>query len=225
MSDLTTILAEVIGIVKDDSGKLVNPTDYDRAIAAALLTYSRHKPLELIEDIAGDGSDVCVLPATWSPEFSTVRSVEYPIDEKPRVFLERGDYEVTQRAGTMRLSFELEETESIRVTFTGIRTGDDVADIDVQAFNQLAAAYCLEMLANIHAQSSDSTINADVVNYRTKSGEFAARAKRAMQLYKDHMGIKENDSAPAASASADFDLKYPGGEERLTHRRSSREQR
>ena len=71
-------------------------------------------------------------------------------------------------------------------------------------------------------ESKAILIDADAVNYRTKSAEFAARAKRLLQLYKDHMGLKEDDTATPAAAVADHDEKYPGGFERLTHPRWTR---
>ncbi len=225
MSDLATILAKVIAIVKDDSGKLTNPTDYEHAIATALTAYSKHKPLELIDDIYGDGTEEVVLPTSWSPGFSALRSVEYPVGAVPPTLLESEDYYVVARAGICYLTFDLASTETVRVTITVIRTADDIDDIDVDAFCNLAASFALEALANAFTQAGDSTINADTVNYRTKSGEFAARAKRLYQLYKDHLGIKETDSSPAAAAVADFDMKYPGGDERLTHPRYDRRRR
>jgi hypothetical protein len=47
-------------------------------------------------------------------------------------------------------------------------------------------------------QTSDPTIQADVVNYRTKSGEAAARAKRLRQLYHEHIGINAEGGVAAA---------------------------
>lgn len=225
MSDLNSILDEVISIVKDDSGKLENPDDYEQGINAALMRYSRHKSLEVIDDIYGDGTIQVLLPVGWSPEFSSVLSIEYPIGDFPPTLLDEEDYIVIDRAGTVTLNFTLAASERVRVTYTMLRTADDIPDIDLHAFCNLAAAYCLETLANAFVQTGDSTINADVVDYRTKSSEFSARAKRLMALYKEHMGIKEDDTTPAASAVKDLSMNYPGGEDRLTHPRWARKRR
>ncbi len=225
MSTLADIREEVIGVVKDDSGKLTNPDDYDRGINAALMNYSRYKPLNVIDDVYGAGTDSIILPAGWSPEFSSVISIEYPIGDFPPTLLDEEDYIVINRAGTVMLNFTLDASERVRVTYTMLRTADDIPDIDLHAFCNLAAAYCLETLANIFAQTGDSTINADVVNYRSKSAEFAARAKRLMQLYKEHMGIREDDTTPPASAVSDLGMNYPGGADRLTHPRWARKKR
>jgi hypothetical protein len=225
MSILADIRDEVIAAVKDDSGKLVNPGDYDKVINAALMNYSRYKPLEVIDDVTGDGTNEILLPAGWSPEFSSVFSIEHPIGDFPPNLLEVEDYLVIPRAGVVRLAFALPTATNVRVTYTVLRSADDIPDIDLHAFCSCAASYALEMLANAYAQTGDSTIAADVVNYRSKSSEFAARAKRYMQLYKDHMGIKEDDTTPAATAIMDTSQKYPGGAERLTHPRWARRRR
>lgn len=225
MSTLIDIETEVIGIVKDDSGKLINPTDYDTAINLALMRYSKHKPLEVIDDISGDGTNQVILPVGWSPEFSQIKFIEYPIGDFPPTLLDEEDYIIVDRAGTVTLDFELEAAGTIRVTYTMLRTADDIPDVDLHAFCFLAASISLEILANTFLQTGDSLINADVVNYRSKSSECASRAKRLAAMYKDHMGIKEDDTTPAVSALSDLDMRYPGGSDRLTHPRWAREKR
>lgn len=225
MSDQASIRKEIIGMVKDDSGKLINPDDYDNAINSALMRYSAHKPLEVTDDIAGDGTNQVILPSGWSPEFSHVISVEYPVGDFPPTLLDADDFLVVDRAGTMTLSFTLAADESVRVIYTMLRTADDIPDIDLHAFCALTASHALEMLANAYAQTGDSTIAADVVNYRSKSGEFAARAKRYVQMYKDHMGLKDDDTVSPAYAVVDSGVNYPGGEDRLTHPRWARKRR
>jgi len=225
MSTLADIREKVIGIVKDDSGKLRNPDDYEQGINSALMNYSRYKPLRVIDDVYGAGTNQILLPVGWSPEFSSIISIEYPIGNFPPTLLDEEDYIVIDRAGTALLNFPLDTSERVRVTYTMLRTADDIPDIDLHAFCNLAAAYCLEMLANIFAQTGDSTISADVVNYRSKSTEFAARAKRLLQLYKEHMGIREDDTTPPASAVSDLATNYPGGGDRLTHPRWARKKR
>jgi hypothetical protein len=227
MSDLPLLRDKVIAIVKDNSGKLVNPDDYDSGIAAAVLKFSKDKPFAIIEDIAGDGTDKCLLPAAWSPEFSLVVSIEFPIGQFPPALFEEGeDFYVIPRSGTLQMRDVKSTAEILRVTFTAVRTADDIPDVDIAAVANLAAGFCLEALANAFLQLGDPTIGADAVNYHSKSAETASRAKRLMQLYKDHLGIKEGDSdTMPASAVADYDEKYPGGSERLTHPRWARKRR
>lgn len=228
MSTLSDIRGRVVGAVKDDAGKLANPGDYDRNIRAAIARYSRHKPDLKIVDVTGNGTQEYSLPTGWVDEFSMIISIEYPVGNVPATLLDPEDFEIyrTPAAKKIRLiSATPEATETFRVAFSAPRAETTVPANDVEALVNLATSLCCEDLANAYAQTGDSTLNADVVNYRTKSGEFAARAKRLMALYKEHLGVKEDDSTPAASAVRDLDMKYPGGGERLTHPRRDRKRR
>lgn len=201
---------------------------YDRHITTALQRYSKHRPGITVVDIIGDGTHDYATPTGWTDDFSSIVSIEYPIGAVPETILDEDDYKIyqTTSAKKIRLINDVPPaTESFRVAFTVPRTATTVPAGDVDALAWLAAAYCLEELANAFTQTGDSTINADVVNYRSKSSEFASRAKRLMQLYKEHMGLKDDDTAPAASVIRDFDQKYPGGLDRLTHPRRARERR
>lgn len=201
---------------------------YDRHIAAALSRYSKHRPGSDVADITGDGTHDYDLPDAWVDEFSSIVSIEYPIGEVPESLMDEDDYKIYRTADAKQirlLSDAPAVTESFRVTFTVPRGATTVPDGDVDALSMLAASFCLEELANAFAQTGDSTINADVVNYRSKSSEFSSRAKRLLQLYKEHMGLKDNDTVPAAAVIRDVDQKYPGGLDRLTHPRRARERR
>jgi len=228
MSDLSTIRTKIIGIVNDDSGKLANPDDFDRNISAALTVFSRHKPDIKAVDVTGNGTHDYSLPTGWIDEFSIIKSIEYPVDNVPEDFLDDDDYKIYQTTTVKKvrlLTYSPPATASFRVTFTIPRLITTIPDNDIDAFAILAAALCLEELANAYTQTSDSTIAVDSVNWRTKGYEFAQRAKQMMKLYKEHMGIREDDVTPAASAVTDLEINYPGGQDRLTHPRWKRERR
>jgi hypothetical protein len=224
----SALLDKVISIVKDDSGKLTNPDDYSRNINAAIKIFSKHKPDTSVADVTGNGTHDYSLPTGWVDGFSIIKSIEYPVDNVPEDFLDEDDYKVYQGTSVKYirlLTYSPSASDSFRVMFTIPRTDTTIPDNDVDALCNLAASLCLEELANAFTQTSDSTIDADSVNWRTKGYEFGQRAKRLMQLYKEHIGIKGDDVTPAASAVKDFDMKYPGGIDRLTHPRRQRGQR
>lgn len=228
MSSLAEIRQKLISHVKDDAGKLTKPDDYDRNINASLGKYSKHRPDHKIVDVVGNGTHDYDLPSGWVNEFSTVKSIEFPIGDVPASFLEKDEAEVyeTPTGKKLRLLNDAPSaSDSFRVKFTILRTATAIPDGDIEAFTWLAASLCCEELANAYAQSGDSSIAADSVDYKDKSYRFAQRAKRLMQLYKEHLGLKEDDSVPAAVAVADLDIGYPGGGDRLTHTRRSRERR
>jgi len=228
MSSLTDIRTKVIAIVRDDAGKLINPDDYDRNINTAIYRYSRHRPDLQVVDIAGDGGHDYALPAGWVDEFSIIRQIEYPVGNVPPTLLDDDDYTIYQDTSGKKirlLSVAPSASETFRVTFTIPRTDTTIPDTDVDAVCYLASAFCLEELANLYANESDSTISADVVNHRDKAQRYASRAKALKRLYHEHLGIKEDDTITPVAKAIDLELGYPGGADRLTHPRRLRERR
>lgn len=224
----TELRLRVINTVKDDSGKLADPDDYDRNVTAAVNKYSKHRPDTKVVDIVGNGTHDYSLPSGWIDGFSAVKAIEYPIGDVPDTVLEKDEHEIYQSSVDKKLRLKYAAptaAESFRVTFTIPRTAATIPDGDIDAFTWLAASLCCEDLANASVQTSDSTIAADSVNYRSKTQEFASRAKRLLQLYKEHLGLKDDDLTTPASAVIDLDIGYPGGRERLTHQRWTRERR
>jgi hypothetical protein len=228
MSTKEEIYQAVFDAVKDDAGKLTDPGDYYRNITAALARYSRHRPAVAVEDIDGDGTHEYDLPLGWVEEFSTITSIEYPLGDLPATLMEPEDFEVYRKpaGNVLRLIADAPAaSEEFRVTYTIPRTEITVAANDVDALVNLAASFCCENLANAYAQSGDSTIGADAVNYRSKSADFAFRAKRLMALYKEHVGVKEDGGVAPATGVASHEMHYPGGQDRLTHPARQRRQR
>jgi len=199
------LLYRVMNKVKDDSGRLTDVDDYYPAIDAALERYGKHRPRELVKDVQGAGSHDVNLPDEWIEELSRVVRVEYPVDEVPASLLADDRWQIYQAPTGPVLRLLDEEpsaTESVRVTITVPRTEVNIQQGDLDAVASLAASYCCETLANLFAQTSDPTIAADAVNYRSKSGEFARRAKRLSELYHQHLGIDPEGPAPAAAMVA-----------------------
>lgn len=199
------LIDQVFGKVKDDSGRLTDSADYQPAIDAALETYSKDRPRTVVVDSVGAGTHDVALPDDWVEEFSTVKQVEYPVDEVEPVLVPKDLFTVYRKPSgeVLRLFGSTPDAdEAVRITITVPRTESTIVTGDLDAVASLAAANCCELLANIFAQTSDPTIQADVVNYRTKSGEFAARAKALRKIYTNHMGIKDGDGAPASTVVA-----------------------
>jgi hypothetical protein len=206
------------------------------AIGLAVKTYSKHKPRIVIEDEVGAGVfDYAVsLLAEWSDGFSMIQQVEYPVDDtdESAEVLDEDAWMLYRKPAGDYLRF-LEDvpaaTETFRVTYTALHTCTDatgtVKAVDDEAVQALAAAFYCEMLATWFAQNQDSTIQADVVDHTSKARDFAARAKAFRKVYRDHLGLRDENMVAPATAVADLDLKYPGGGERLTHPRSDRKRR
>ncbi len=225
---LSQIRQRVINEVKDESEKLCDPDDFNSSIEAALKEFSKQVPDVKVEDVVGSGDHDQDLPVGWIDEFSNIKQIEYPIGTVPAVYIDSEDYLIysSPTGDNIRLLNNTPAiTESIRVSYTILRTAITVPEGDIEAFIRLAAAYCLDKLANSWLQMNDSLISADSVDRESKSRDASIRAKSLRKLYREHIGLKADDTIKPAAATADFDYGYPGGGSRLTHRRSGRESR
>lgn len=204
--------------VKDDSGKLTDIDDYNPAIAAALERYSIHRPKAAVSDLVGNGTHDLPMPAGWVEEFSMVISVEWPVGEAPGSIVDNDTWRVyhTPDGEILRLALDVPDAgDPVRMTFTVMRTVDDIIAGDADAVACLAASIVLDDLATLYAATSDPTISADVVDYQGKSGRYAARAKILRQRYMTHMGVKDDQSPAALTVARPPDSDRP----RITHGR------
>jgi len=202
---------------KDDSGRLTDLDDYLPAIDAALEKYSGHRPKELVADLAGADSRDLDLPASYVDGFSTITAVEYPIGEVEPSLVDADDRRLYRDPAGIKLrlfDIEVPVGESVRLTYTAPRFEADIVPGDGDAVACLAASICLRTLAAIYGQTSDPTIQADVVNYRSKADEFRRLADALEERYRTHLGIDKNGSAPAAMTLASPSRRHRG---RLTH--------
>ena len=195
----------VVKTVKDGAGILEDPADFDAAIAEALNRYSKHRPRLVVDDVAGqDGPDIA-LPEGWVNDFSNIDSIEFPIGNMPETRIDRVDWRFYKTPTDTFIRFAAARpasVEEVRVTFTALPLEAPLPPVDVEAVANLAASFCCGQLARHYGQTSDPTIQADVVNYRSKGDEYARRAKELEAQYKNHVGIKESDTTPAAMAVA-----------------------
>jgi len=190
--------------VKDDSAKL-DISDFDYAATEAINRYSKARPLEIVEDVLGSGTYDCDLPEGWIEGFSNILQVEYPADRVPANIIDRRDYSVyaSPTGKVLRILIAQPDTdENVRQTYTILHSEDSVPACDLEAVANLAASICLRQLAAAFGQTSDSTIQADTVNYRSKADEFRRLADSFEKLYLTHLGIKDNDTVAAASVVA-----------------------
>lgn len=231
MANRQDYIGEVEKLVPGENHPIGEP-EIIKAIGQAMKTHSRHRPREIPEDVDGDGGFEYALADLefWTEGFSTVKQVEYPVDDTdadPDILLEEEWSIYKKPAGTYLRFLEDEPaaTEDIRITYTAMHTCTDeactVQDFDQEAVEALAAGYFCEMLATAYASDQDSTIAADSVDHKGKHEGYQARARVLKKFYYDHIGIKEGD-APAASVTKDWDKDPSWQSDRLTHPRKYR---
>lgn len=216
--DYQTLVDE---LVRDDAGKIAAP-ERDRAIALAAGRYSKDRPRVVMEDVTADGTNILPLPAAWVPNQSYLASLEYPVGEFPVSLVDPELLGVvrTLTGQEIRLAGAIASGATVRATIHIPHTLDAGADTlpeaDREAVASYAAAVLLDQLASLYAANQDSTIQADSVDHRSQSAEYAARARALRARYFDALGIDPKRQV-AASTTVNLSLPDSRGRDRLTH--------
>lgn len=233
---------EIPNVISDDAVHLGGTTG---AILPALVKrainqrYTLDKPLEVVSDIAGNGTnylDLPVAPGTgtvpvFEPEFSIIKQIEFPIGQQPPQLVLDSDFRL-YRSPTgyqILINFDTpEESDTMRMTWTArhLADGSTVPDVDFYAVVDFAGSLAAEKLASFYVGTGDSTIQADIVNYRSKSSEMLSIAKALRKRYFNHMGIEEgatggDEQVPAIAMGNQF-LEQNSGVDRLVHGKYTR---
>ena len=227
-------LARLETALQDDAEKL-QPDDKYRILEQAVVIFSKDKPYTKIEEKDGDGSAYdFALPDDWIDSFSyIVGKIEYPADDyqNPQ-YIEDSDWKffkklvATVKTTYLRiLNFIPADGKTLRYEYALPHTLNEttctIHDSDIEAVISLAAALCFWALAAKFSQSTDSTIEADVIDYQRKSDLYSALAKEKMAVYNSLMGLgEESKGSGAASAGIsvkDLDIEYSWKEDMLTH--------
>lgn len=204
--------------VKDDSGRLADPTDYDAAVVQAIKRYSMARPRLVCEDISGTGGHDLTLPAGWCAEFSTLVSIEYPVGNVPESLLDGDEWTIYQSPTGLKLRLidaVPPATETVRVLYSALHSEATVPVADTEAVANLAASLCLRQLAAGYGNSNDSTIQADSVNHQSKTDEYRRLAESFEKLYAGHLGI--GSDAPVVASMKTAAPATPSRRWRLTH--------
>jgi len=224
---------------KDLLGTGWEPSEIEQAIRQAVLGYSRHKSRDVVADITGDGGFDYAINSTNTPGyvigFSFVSDIEYPYDSSvanPQ-FIERDDWMIYNDAIRF-LTAVPTSAQTIRVHYSKPRLDDAdglvdilegtvavLVDTDFFVVCDFSASKMLRHIASQMIGSGDSTLQSDVVNYRTKSGEAIRLADTLEKSYYKHLGIDpDSDDGGAvvgASVDVDFDTQFSFGADHLTH--------
>lgn len=218
-----------------DQAQQLQPDDKVRALDQAVVLYSKDKPYLKIQEDTGDGSAYDFdLPSDWVDGFSFIDGeIEYPADDyqKPLYVDDNEWIYFAKLVSTVRtvylrfLSFTPATGKTIRYTYVVPHTlnssTNTIFEIDFKAVVHLAAAICFWALAARYAQSADSSIDADVVDYQRQSDMYVELAKSNMEYYNRILGkgqfAKDNSAATAGISTRDLDMAYQYGSDYLTH--------
>lgn len=210
----------VTDLVRDDAARLA-AAEKQRAIGAAVYRYSSDKPRTKVQDVTPETSQRLPLPAAWEEGFSSVLSLEHPIGDIPPTLLEQDAHQVYDDGVAKKILLEQGVTvaaNSVRMSFTiahVVSAGEDTIPLQHrEPVACYAAASCCDQLASFYSGGTDSTIQADSVDNRSKAAEYSARARALRKRYFDELGIEDKRNV-AAGVVVDLDLPSTLGEERL----------
>lgn len=218
LHDIQTMVADQL---RDDAGHIAAP-ELERAIGMAVAQYSKDRPRQVVEDVTADGSSYLPLPAAWVDGDSRIASLEYPVGEWPVSYVSPEWYGVvpSPMGDEIRLAGAVASGEILRATLLVPHTlnasADTIPQRDREPLSSLAAAIVLDQMARLYGQDSDSTIQADSVDRRSKADVYRSLARAARQRYYDALGLDPNRRV-AASAVVNLNLPDSRGRDRLTH--------
>jgi hypothetical protein len=216
LSDYQTLLDRMI---RDDNN-VITLTDIDKAIQLAVVRYSNDFPLLTLIDLEATGLRSLSVPTDWVAGFSSIASIEYPLNEFPPEQLDAEQYCLYQSPVDFGIKFSFVPSETLRLTYTLPHTVSDVTDTinphHREAVASWAAAWCCDQLSSYYASASDNTIQADHVQRNSQSADYARLAKHFRSRYFSELGIKE-DRKLGASVVVDLDLNNSFGQNRFTH--------
>jgi len=204
-------------------------------MSRAVIIFSKDKPLTKVKEETGDGTNYdFTLPNDWYDGFSyIVGEVEYPADEyQTPNYLESCDWKFFKKlindvttTYLRMLTFTPASGYKLRYEYATLHVLDEntntINDCDLEAVVALSAALCFWALAAKFAQTTDSTIEADVIDYQRKSDIYTLLAKEQVSIYNSLMGLGEEAkgvaSASAGVAVKDLDILFQWSEDMLTH--------
>ena len=187
---ISNIQQLVAGHLQDDAAKLTSGEVVAAIEEAIAGRYSKDRPRHAVADLAGNGVTyewALSSISGWDEGFSQVRSIEYPRGETVPAYLDSDTWAMYESPSGRSLRFRspLTNGKYARVVFTAPHAVDasTLPASDLYAIGALAAALAARRLAASYAQTGDSSIVADSVNYRSKSAEYLALARHLEQDY------------------------------------------
>lgn len=228
---------KIKAMIKDQASALTGD-DIDLAIAQAVSEYSNDKPFTIKMRIAGNGTSdyrlSTIFGSAWISGYSRITSIEYPAGEMPPRLLEDDEWLIyddgqAQDGSNHNLRFLYNSPVNTEFFIVAFLTEMSLPAAGVQNFPDteehftnitlLAAEHCCLLLAAHYTQSSDSTINADVVNYNDKSRKYTRLAWLYKRRYNRNVFGREEieNSHAAAMIDKDVDLSASSGNTFLFH--------
>lgn len=217
----------VMSLIGDGANKLTtaNDGDIDQLIMQAVAVYSEHKPHYVKKQITSTGADYYNIDDTfgalWSHSISRIEKIEYPIANIPPTYLVAGDdyyvYDTgqSQDGSSLYLYFLYTPTSGdvftveFRIEMSLTREGGQNFfhnSLDFACICYKAAELCYLTLASKFAQTFDTTISADSVQYSNLTRKYQDLAKEMRTQYNRMVFGNEDAESQVKPAMVDVDL-------------------
>lgn len=213
--------------LREEKNRLT-PTDWLLVAEQSRQHFSRDKPIQLIDDIAGDGTATYTLTATvtdWVNSVSTIESVEFPAGSQKPVYLPRNEFILYRPDNTNEelrfLYVTPTASETIRLKYTAPHSFDEsdstIADMDKMLIALLLAAYAAQALSADFLKPNRSNIPNDSTDFSQKSADLGALAAKLLKQYATMLRSMTDGAKSHYTFVKDFDMLTGFGDDYLVH--------
>lgn len=179
-----------------DDQQAVSEAGYREAVADAVRAFSLARPRRLQASVSMVANTFeYALPSGWVNEFSTIQTLEYPVDDTliTKYYLDTDEYKVDEIRAKWRFTeITPASGETARVQYTVPYTLTDSSDtLPTDRFESLcmyAAGLVLMQLSNRAAGTSEPQVGAQVAGYRSKQAEYRKQAEGWLKLATSQWG-------------------------------------
>jgi len=223
-------VTRVLSLIADGANKLnvEEGGDIDELTKQAVGIYSEHKPHYIKKIITADGTDSYViddiLGVLWSHSVSRIERIEYPTGNNPPTLFEQNedwymyDDGSAQDGSSLELRFlniptaTAEFIIEFRIEMSLTREGGQNFfhnSYDFTCICHKAAELCCLALAAKFAQTFDTTISADSVQYSNLTRKYQDLALEQRRQYNRMVFGNEDAESQVKAAMIDVDLDLP----------------
>lgn len=196
---ITTLYDTVVSMVQGPAP--LASGDINESIQSAIVVFSNLDPV--LATATGTGDDTTreyavTVFSSWVEGFSSIHTIEWPIQQVPRTLLHEGDDWDWVRIGSTRIltmQYAPASGDVGYITYTTLHAvdGSDLTEWDKKRVSYLAAGFCLEKMAAHWLREGNAALGAALADFRSRSDQAAARARDYIGLFYSFFGGNGKD--------------------------------
>jgi len=204
--DVTTAITQMRYMIQEQKIMLDSSSaTLTEAIQMAVGDYSRDKPFTTVQKLQGNGTSLYDLPSTFSWDFSTLTSVEYPLDKIPKSYLDKRYYQKYRGVDgatpqLVLLNTTPNGTEYFNVEYTKFSADvEDVRTEDERAVLALSCHHACIFAATKMTQQANDNRNVDFSDRGAQADTLLRIAEMFLKTYTDRVFGKEEANSPMST--------------------------